>query len=145
MIFAGLAWFAVDHPALAKSEFQVPPAGRVSLPRQFCDSLQRRIGQKRAGVPLLLQRGLYFFGGDVDVGQEIGVLAALAVIGLFGGHPQQAADERKVEVQQEGSVKEQEIFAAALGVAGELQTAEAKVCVAAHGDFGAGSRQPAAG
>ena len=77
-----------------------------------------------------------FFAGHVHVRQKIGVLAAFAVIGLLGWHRQQLADEREVEVQQERSVKEQELFAAALGVAGEFAVANRQIGVAADGDCG---------
>ena len=66
--------------------------------------------------------------------------AAFAIIGLLRRHPQQFADEREVEIQQKCSVKEQEIFAAALGVAGEFRSANRQIGVAAHGDCGCGLR-----
>ena len=81
---------------------------------------------------LFVSAAFTLFGGDVEVGQKIGVLSALAVIGLLGRHPQQVADQREVEIQQERSVKEQEVFAAALGVAGEFFPANRQIGVAAN-------------
>ena len=58
--------------------------------------------------------------------------AVLPVIGLLRWHGQKLADEREIEVQQERSVKEQEVFAAALGVAGKFAVADGKIGMAAH-------------
>ena len=69
--------------------------------------------------------------GHVQVGQKFGVRAVLPVIGLLRWHRQQFADEREVEVQQECSVKKQEVFAAALGVAGKFAFADGEIGVAA--------------
>ena len=62
--------------------------------------------------------------------------AGFPIIGLLRGHGQKFADEREVEVQQEGSVKKQEVFAAALGIAGEFAFADGKICVAADRNCG---------
>ena len=69
-----------------------------------------------------------------------------AVIGLQRRHGQQFADQAQIAVQQQRAVKQQEIFPAALRVAGEFQSRPRhKVGVAADGNFaGFAGREPLA-
>ena len=60
---------------------------------------------------------------------------AFAIVRLFRWHPQNLAHKPKVEVQQKGSVKEQEVFTATLGIAGKFQIADTKIGVAPNGDY----------
>ena len=62
--------------------------------------------------------------------------AVLPVIGLLRRHGQQFVDERKVEVQQECSVKKQEVFAAALGIAGKFAFVDDQVRMTPHRNCG---------
>ena len=55
---------------------------------------------------------------------------------LLGGHGEQLPDEREVEVQQDGPVKEQRPAFAALGVAGEFPIPDGKVGVTLDCDAG---------
>ena len=53
--------------------------------------------------------------------------AVLPVLGLLRWHRQKLSDEREVKVQQEGSVKKEEVLATALGVAGEFAFADGQI------------------
>ena len=55
---------------------------------------------------------------------------------LLGGHGEQLPDEREIEAQQDGPVKEQRAAFAALGVAGEFPVLDSKVGVTLDCDVG---------
>ncbi len=71
-------------------------------------------------MPLGSKGVLNLLSGQVQVGDELLVGAAIAVVGLERRHVQQFADEREVKVQEQRAVEEEEVFAATLGVAGEF-------------------------
>src|ERR1019366_2888422 len=58
------------------------------------------------------------------------VRTTLAVVRLAGGHGQIFFHQAEIEAQEEGAVKNQRMTFAALGVAGEFQSAERKVRMA---------------
>ncbi len=96
------------------------------------------------GVPSLCQALLHQNGRKREVGQEVAVGAAEAVIGLLGGYGQSLFQQIQVEVQEEAAVKEQGVAASPLGIAGELQAVDGEVGVTffAHGVTQEGAQNP---
>ena len=75
----------------------------------------------------------------MKIHEKLTVSAALTIPGLLRGQREQFTHERKIEVQQEGPVKQDGAALASLGVAGEFTAVDGEVRVAANGELEVGS------
>ena len=121
---------APTEAAITFLKLKIPIARGIFFGGEFFYFSERRVGELCFCLPRFGQRGLYFFRRKIQIGHEFAVRTARAVVGLERGHPQQFADELQIAIEEQRAVEEEEIFPAALGVAGEFQVADAKVGVA---------------
>ena len=90
-------------------------------------------------MPNFLKGGLYRFRLQFQIYKEFAVRPVLAVIRLFGGHAQNFFDQWDVGLEEKGSVEDQKLSFATLGVAGEFQVLDGQIGVAL--DFDARLKQ----
>ena len=106
------------------SEFKIPSIELVLFTDQGGGLRDGDSRQGFIGVPGSYQRGLEQVGRNIKIHEKLGVGTAKPIIGLLGGQGKGFLDYVYVQVQQERTVKEQEIVSPALGVTGELEAAD---------------------
>ena len=121
---------------MAGLEAEVPLVVGVFLVGEAGDLVEGERGQGVGGVPGFAEGGFKGVRGEVDVDEEVRVGAVEAIARLAGGQGEGFFDEAEVEVEEEGAVEEEAAAVAALGVAGELESANGEVGLALPLDGG---------
>jgi len=85
-------------PTEFNSQFQIPFIGGIFLGDEPVDFRQGQTVHGIVGIPGVLQRGLNFFGGQIQVRQEIIMTAIGTVVRLQRRHPQKFADQCQIKV-----------------------------------------------
>src|SRR6185436_10854203 len=89
------------------SKSEVPVVLRIFPPRQCAHGLGRRHNGRGDGVPGAFDRVLQAVARERQLRQKIHMLPALAVLRLAWWHLQAGRNIREIEIDEEGSMKQQ--------------------------------------
>jgi len=113
-------------------EFQIPFRLAVFFTRKLRDLRSGKLFERLSGAPDFAQSIFDEFRWNFEIQEEVGVGAAETIIGLLGGKWQDFLNQFNVEVKQDRTVKQEIVFLAALGIAGEFEAADREIGLALY-------------